>query len=215
MTPAAAPSSDPAFDFAALSIPERSRLLTRCVAPRPIAFVSTRAASGVGNLSPFSFFTAGGANPASVVFCAVNDREGRPKHTLRNIEETREYVINVVSWAMADRMNQASYSYPDSIDELDTAGFSRCSSVRVAPPGVAESPARLECRLHEVVRHGTGASASNYVIGEVVYLSVDDAMCTDGLPDNAKLDQIARLGADLYTRVTPASLFDLPRPLTP
>ena len=204
-----------AFDFATLDIPERSRLITRFVAPRAIAFVSTRSAAGAGNLSPFSFFTGGGSNPASVVFCTVNDRDGRPKHTLRNIEETGEWVINAVSWAMSQRMNQTSYSYPDGVDELEAVGFTHCESVRVAPGGVAESPARMECRLHQVVRHGTGSSASNYVIGEVVYLSVDDAVCTDGLPDNFKLDQIARLGADLYTRVTPASLFSMPRPLVP
>ena len=204
-----------AFDFAALSIPERSRLLTRCVAPRPIAFVSSRSAGGTGNLSPFSFFTAGGSNPASVVFCTVNDREGRQKHTLRNIEATGEYVINVVTFAMARRMNQTSYTYPDDVDELEVAGFTRAPSVRVATDGVAESPVRMECRLHQVVRHGTGPSASNYIIGEVVHISMDDAVCTDGLPDNAKLDQIARLGADLYVRVTPAMLFDMPRPHSP
>lgn len=198
-----------------LDVPSRARLITRIVAPRPIAFVSTLSARGAGNLSPFSFFTAGGSNPPSVVFCTVNDRQGRAKHTLRNIEETREYVINIAAFRMAARMNQASWEYDEPVDEFDAAGFTRAPSFRVAPPGVAESPARLECRLHEIVRHGEGASAGNYVIGEMLYLTVDDDACTDGLPDNAKLDQIARLGGDLYTRVTPATLFALPRPTSP
>jgi flavin reductase (DIM6/NTAB) family NADH-FMN oxidoreductase RutF len=116
---------------------------------------------------------------------------------------------------MAARMNQCSYTYAEDVDEFDVTGFTRAPSVKVAPPGVAESPARLECRLHEIVRHGTGASASNYIIGEMLYLTVDDDACTDGLPDTARLDQIARLGGDLYTRVNPQELFSMARPQQP
>ena len=203
------------YDFGALEIVVRSRLVTRLVAPRPIAFVSTLAASGVGNLAPFSYFTAGGQSPPSLVFCCVNDRRGEPKHTVRNIIERGEFVVNVVTHAMAARMNVTSYDYPYGVDEFETSGFTRRPSVRVAPPGVAESPARLECRLHEVIGHGAGPSASRYVIGEILYATVDDAVCTDGLPDNAKLDQLARLGGDHYTHVPSDSLFDMPRPKTP
>ena len=203
------------FDLRALPIPERSRLLTRVVAPRPIAFVSTLSALGIGNLAPFSFFTAGGSNPPSVVFCTTNDRHGNAKHTLQNIRETGEYVINVVTRAMTANMNTASFEYPADIDEFDIAGFSRTTSRRVAPPGVAESPVQLECRLHSVVSHGEGPSASNYIIGEVVHITVDDAVCTDGLPDNAKIEHLSRLGADYYSHVDPAALFSLARPRTP
>jgi flavin reductase (DIM6/NTAB) family NADH-FMN oxidoreductase RutF len=201
------------FDLRALPIPERSRLLTRVVAPRPIAFVSSLSESGVGNLSPFSFFTAGGSNPPSVVFCTVNDRHGNPKHTLQNIRETREYVINIVTRAMTDRMNMASFEYP--VDEFDVSGFTRVPSRIVAPPGVAESPVQLECRLHTVLSHGDGPSASNYIVGEVVHISVDDAVCTDGLPDNAKIEHLSRLGADYYSQVDAATLFSLARPRMP
>ena len=200
------------FDFAALSVPERSRLLLRLVAPRPIAFVSSRSAAGAGNLAPFSFFNAGGYSPASLVVSPVNDRHGSAKHTLRNIEQTREYVINVVTSAMATRMNRASFEYADGIDEFDAAGFTRAPSVKVGPPGVLESPARLECRLFQVVRHGSGPGAGNYIIGELVHATVRDDVLTDGLPDDAKLDMLARLGADHYLRVTPELLFDIPRP---
>jgi flavin reductase (DIM6/NTAB) family NADH-FMN oxidoreductase RutF len=204
-----------AFDFPALQNAERSRLLGRLVAPRPIAFVSTLSAAGVGNLSPFSFFNAGGYNPASVVVCTVNDRHGNPKHTLTNIEATGEYVINVVTFAIAEKMNITSYEYDADIDEFDRSGLTRVASVKVKPPGVAESPARMECRLHQIVHHGSGPSAGNYIIGEIVYASVDDSVVTDGLPDNNKLDQLGRLGGDLYTRVTPASLFEMARPTAP
>jgi flavin reductase (DIM6/NTAB) family NADH-FMN oxidoreductase RutF len=203
------------FDLRALPIPERSRLLTRVVAPRPIAFVSSLSESGVGNLSPFSFFTAGGSNPPSVVFCTVNDRHGNPKHTLQNIRETREYVINIVTRAMTDRMNMASFEYPADVDEFDVSGFTRVPSRIVAPPGVAESPVQLECRLHTVLSHGDGPSASNYIVGEVVHISVDDAVCTDGLPDNAKIEHLSRLGADYYSQVDAATLFSLARPRMP
>ena len=203
------------FDLRALPIPERSRLLTRVVAPRPVAFVSSLSASGVGNLAPFSFFTAGGSNPPSVVFCTVNDRHGNTKHTLQNIRETGEYVINIVTRAMTDRINTASFEYPADIDEFDVAGFTRTPSRIVAPPGVAESPVQLECRLHTVLSHGEGPSASNYIVGEVVHISVDDAVCTDGLPDNAKIEHLSRLGADYYSHIDPATLFSLARPRTP
>ena len=204
-----------AFDFSDLPIVIRSRLLTRLVAPRPIAFVSTLSAAGVGNLSPFSFFTAGGSNPPSIVFCTVNDRHGNPKHTLENIAATGEYVINIATYAIADRMNTTSYDYHADIDEFDKSGLTRLASVKVKPPGVAESPARIECRLYEIVRHGRGASAGSYVIGEILYATVEDTAITDGLPDNTKLDQLARLGGDYYLRASPESLFVLPRPTAP
>jgi len=203
------------FDYSTLPLVVRSRLATRIVAPRPIAFVSTLSAAGAGNLAPFSFFTAGGSNPPSLVFCAVNDREGREKHTLQNIEATHEYVINVATAAMAAGINRASFEYPDAIDEFDVAGFTRVPSVSVRPPGVLESPVRIECRLHTVLRHGTGASASNYVIGEIIHVSADSDVCTDGLPDSTKLAQLARLGADYYIAARADSLFEMPRPKTP
>ncbi len=203
------------FDLGELSLPERGRLLTRVVAPRPIAFVSTRSADGVGNLAPFSFFTAGGSNPPSLVFCAVNDRHGKQKDTVRNIEETQEFVVSTVSLPMAAKMNQASFEYPPEVDEFEAAGFTRAPSARVAPPGVAESPVRMECRLQQLVRHGAGAQASNYVIGEILLIHVDAAVCADGLPDNAKLQQLGRLGADLYLNVEPDDLWSLARPKTP
>lgn len=200
------------FDYATLPIAERSRLATRLVAPRAIAFVSSCSESGAGNLAPFSFFTAGGSNPPSLVFCAVNDRHGREKDTLINIETTSEYVINVATAAMAAGINQASFEYPPDVNEFDVSGFSSTPSARVKPPGVLESPIRIECRLHTVLRHGAGASASNYIVGEILYVSVDPAVCTDGLPDSRKLTQLARLGGDFYLAASADTIFEMPRP---
>ena len=142
--------------LADLDPPKRHAWLTPLIAPRPIALVSTVSAAGVGNLAPFSFFAMGGQNPQSVAFCPVADRDGNPKDTLRNVLETGEFVINVVSRAMAERVNQASAPYPPEVDELEAVGFTRAASTVVRPWRVAESPAQLECRVFQVVPHGSG-----------------------------------------------------------
>lgn len=203
------------FRLSELSIPERYKLMTPAVAPRPIAFVSSLGADGKGNLAPFSFFNIGGANPPSCVICPLNNRDGVPKDTLLNIEETREYVVNVVTRGMSVKMNQASYTYPRGVDEFDKAGFTRAESKLVAPPRVAESPVQLECKLFQVVRHGEGALASSYIIGEILLMHVDESVMTDGRLDNTKLDLIGRLGADWYCGTTQENLFPLPRPTEP
>jgi len=203
------------FNFSELTIPERYKLMTRAVAPRPIAFVSTLGADGKGNLAPFSFFNIGGANPPSCVICPLNNRDGIAKDTLLNIEEMEGYVINVVTRPMAEKMNQASYSYERGVDEFDKSGFTRVPSKLVAPPRVAESPVQIECKLFQIVRHGEGALASSYIIGEMLLMHVDDTMLTEGQLDNTKLDLIGRLGADWYCGTKPENLFLLPRPMDP
>lgn len=201
------------FDLQNLSKVEAYQLVTRIVAPRPIALVSTLDGKGVGNLAPFSYFMMGGSNPPSCVICPVNTRNGEAKDTARNIPETGEYVINVVTRAMAERMNQCSLAYEAGVDEFDRSGLTRAPAKIVKPPRVAESPIHLECRLHKVTRHGSGPLASSYIIGEIVHVHVSDEQLTDGLPDDAKIEFIGRLGADWYTCVTPASLFELKRPI--
>lgn len=205
----------PQFELGAMERREVYQLLTRVVAPRPIAFVSSLDPEGNGNLAPFSFFSMGGLNPPSLVFCPVNTRDGFVKDTVRNIETTAEFVVNVVTRAMADRMNQASWTYPPECDEFDEAGFTRVESDLVAPPRVAESPVSIECRLHRILRHGQGPLASNYVIGEALKVHVDDAVMDAGSPDARKLDLVGRLGADWYVHAKPESLFELPRPSGP
>jgi len=198
-----------------LAIRDRYLLLNRLVTPRPIALVSALDAEGRGNLAPFSFFSLGGANPPSAVFCTLNDRHGAPKDTLLNVRETGEYVINVVTRTMAEKMNQASWAYERGVDEFDRSGLTRSPGLAVKAPRVAESPVAMECRLFQVVEHGEGALASSYVIGEIVHVHVDDAVLTDGMPDQVKLNQVGRCGADYYTHVTGSSLFELSRPEGP
>lgn len=198
-----------------LDVRDRYLLLNRLVAPRPIALVSSLDKNGRGNLAPFSFFNLGGANPPSAVFCPLNDRHGKSKDTLHNIRETKEYVISIVTRAMAEKVNQASWDYARGVDEFDQAGLTRDTSRVVAAPRVKESPVAMECRLYQIVDHGQGALASSYIIGEIVHVHVDDAVLTGGMPDPVKLDQVGRCGADYYTHVTAGSMFELRRPEGP
>src|SRR5262249_49639149 len=159
---------------------DRYAAILPCVGPRPIAFVSSLSASGAPNLAPFSFFNMGGANPASLVFCPTTTRNETEKDTLLNVQETREFVIAVVTRDMAERVNAASYEYPRGTSEWEKAGFTPRPATKVKPALVAESPVNFECRLFQVVRHGDGPVTANYVIGEVVMCHYDEAILTDG-----------------------------------
>lgn len=192
---------------------QRYRLLTSLIAPRPIAFVSTLDAEGRGNLAPFSFFMMGGGKPPSLAFSPLHDRQRGPKDTLRNIEATGEFVVNVVTRAMAARVNQASFDYGAEVDEFDAAGFTREPSRLVRASRVAESPAAMECKLFQVVRHGEGPQAANYVIGEIVHVRIaDSALRDDGLFDTAGQGLCARLGRSEWAELRADGVFDLPRP---
>jgi len=200
------------IDPAALSQQDAYRILLHCVAPRPIAFTSTLSPDGVPNLAPFSYFMAGGANPPSVVISPLTDRTGQPKDTLRNIQATGEYVINVVTYAMKEKMNQTSAEYPYGVNEWEMAGFTPLPAVKVKPARVQESPLAIECRLFQVVPHGSGPLSANYIIGEVVYFHVAKALMEDETIDARRVDYIARMGADWYARANTDSMFALPRP---
>ncbi len=211
--------SDTAFrgvDPATIPPAEAYALLTGCVVPRPIAFVSTLSRAGVANLAPFSFFNAGGAHPPSVVFMPVTSGTNRDKDTLHNVRETGEYVIHLVTWALRERMNQASADYPPDVDEFAEAGFTKTPSVKVKPFRAAECPIALECRLFTIVEHGEGPYHANYVIGEVVYFHLAETLLNEkGRVEAERLDAIARLGGPNYARVTPESVFSMPRPGAP
>ncbi len=201
------------ISLTSLSPRERHALLTPLIAPRPIAFVSTLSADGVGNLAPFSFFAMGGQNPQGVAICPTADRHGNPKHTLLNIRATGEFTINIVSREMAERVNQASAPYPPEVNEFDVTGFTQAASRVVKPPRVAEAPAALECRVFRIVPQGEGPLHGTWVLGEVLHVWVrDDVLDADGRPDTAKVHPAARMGRDEWAEVTPAVTFRLARP---
>lgn len=203
------------LDTSSLTPREVHALLTTIVAPRPIAFVSTLSADGRPNLSPFSYFNLGGANPPSVVFSVTNNREGKEKDTILNVRETREYVVNAVDFSMAEPMNVTSASYPRGVSEWEMAGFRMEPSVMVRPARVAQSLVAMECRLHCIVPHGSGPLACHYVIGEVLLIRMHDKAWKDGALDPLELDLIGRMGSDYYCRTEPGSLFTLRRPSSP
>lgn len=187
---------------------EGYRLITNLVVPRPIAFVSTQSAAGVRNLAPFSYFNLGGSNPLSVMFSPAGQPSGEPKDTLANILETKEYVINLVVRDMVAEMNKTSAGVPPHVDEWELSGLTALPSVVVAPPRVAESPVHLECKLFEVVSHGSGIGAANYVIGEVVHMHVDPYV----LENLEAFGTVARLGGAAYLDSAALERFVIERP---
>ena len=188
-------------------------LLNRIVLPRPIAFVSSISASGIANLAPFSYFTLGGLNPPAAVFCPVNDREGKQKDTLRNIAETKEYVIHIVTEEIASAMNETAATVPPEVDEFELGGFTAVKSDLVVAPRALESPAAMEMRLLQIVSPGTGPMSGNFVIGEILRIHLNESILDDdGHPSLEKLRVVGKLGGDGYTRVPESSVFDMPRP---
>jgi len=178
------------------------KLLTNLVVPRPIALVSTIGADGVPNLAPFSFFMLGGSNPASLMISPTLTGKGLMKDTLRNIRETGEFVVNLVTREMADDMNQTSRNLPANESEWSWTKFAALPSSMIAPERVLESPVHLECKLFEVVEHGQGPNAARYVIGEVLMAHFEDS--GSGL--------IARLGGPEYVDLGTVESFELQRP---
>jgi flavin reductase (DIM6/NTAB) family NADH-FMN oxidoreductase RutF len=174
------------------------RFLISAVVPRPIAFVSTVGRSGDANLAPFSYFNAVASEPPLVAI-AIADRADDPKDTLRNIRETREFVVNVVSEPLLDAMVNTAGEWPARVSEFGTSGLTPAPSERVRPPYVAESPLQLECTLYREIPLGN----SFLMVGEVVLARVRDDVLTDGRVDPAKLAPIGRLGGELYAPLGP------------
>lgn len=190
---------------ASLSHREGYRLMISAFIPRPIAFVSTRSLDGVDNCAPFSYAMGVSSDPM-VLAVSVGSRDGQPKDTARNILETGEFVVNLVTEAIAERMNIASGDYAPEVSEFDEAGLSRAASEVVRAPRIAESPVNFECRLLQSV-----VVADNTVcFGEVVRLHLDERVITDGLVDPRKLKAVGRLGGRGYCRTQ--DIFEMPRP---
>jgi flavin reductase (DIM6/NTAB) family NADH-FMN oxidoreductase RutF len=187
---------------------QRYRLLISTVAPRPIAWISTRAADGSLNLAPFSFFQALTGTPPLVVV-SIGKRKGAPKDTLHNIQETGEFVINTVTEELAEKMNLTSGDYEAATDEFELAGLTPAPSEIVKAPRVAESPINMEARLFQLVP--LNGSDYSLVIGEILCWHVaEGCLAPDGLVDIARIRPIARLARDEYTKF--GEVFSMPRP---
>jgi len=184
------------------------RTLAGAVVPRPIAWVSTTSPDGVDNLAPYSFFNVAAVDPPVVMFAPVDDADSPEglKDTPRNVRETGEFVVNVVTESVAAAMNETAATLPAGESEFDRADVTRADSRRVAAPRVAESPVAFECSLSEMVDVG----GSTMVLGEVEWVHLDDEVTTDGKLDVRKLDAVGRLSGSFYA--TTDDRFSMERP---
>jgi flavin reductase (DIM6/NTAB) family NADH-FMN oxidoreductase RutF len=189
--------------------------LQSAVAPRPIALASTIDAEGNPNLSPFSFFNVFSSNPPILVFSpARRVRNNTTKHTLENVLEIKETVINVVTYDMVHQTSLSSTEYPDDVNEFEKAGFSMLESDIVKPFRVAESPIQMECKVNDVIALGDQGGAGNLVICEVVKMHIsEDVLSDEGYIDQETLDLVSRAGGSYYSRAK-SGFFEIPKPLS-
>jgi flavin reductase (DIM6/NTAB) family NADH-FMN oxidoreductase RutF len=208
---------------------ELYNILISAVVPRPIAWVSTLSAYGQPNLAPFSFFNAVCAKPPLLVFApgmrlpknsgaTAGDRAGTPsgepagtpKDTLRNIRETGEFVINMVTYELAEAMNLTSGDYDAAINEFEVAKLTSAPSKVVRPRRVAESPVSFECKLYRILDFNPAPEGGSLVIGEIVSIHINEQYIKEGRLDRNSLDLIGRMGGMQYTRTT--ERFEMVRP---
>lgn len=194
---------------------EFDNLLKHAIAPRPICFASTMDKEGNVNLSPFSFFNMMGQNPPICVFSPLRKmRDGSTKHTLENVWEHPECVINIVNYDMVQQQSLASVEYEKGVNEFIKAGFTPIASEIVQPPRVSESPFQMECKVREVISISDEPGAANIVIAEVVKMHVQEQYLDENNDVHPQdLDLVARLGGDWYCRVTPETLFEVEKPI--
>jgi flavin reductase (DIM6/NTAB) family NADH-FMN oxidoreductase RutF len=225
--------------FSPSEIPYRDlyNILLGSVAPRPIGWVSTLSSSGQPNLAPFSFFNCVCADPPLLAFApalrpptkpdSAADRSqgvaqgaaptaapgtapGMAKDTLRNVRETKEFVVNVVTYELREAMNLTSGEYDSSVNEFQLANLTPQPSKIVRPPRVAESPVSFECKLHQILDFSNAPTGTSLVIGRIVSIHINDAHLKDGKLDRNSLDLIGRMGGNQYTKTT--ERFDMVRP---
>jgi flavin reductase (DIM6/NTAB) family NADH-FMN oxidoreductase RutF len=199
-----------------LSTQALQQYLQYAIAPRPICFASTIDLKGNVNLSPFSFFNLFSMNPPVCIFSPSRRvRDNTTKHTLENILEVPECVINIVNYDMVQQMSLSSCDFPKDTNEFNKAGFTPLTSELVRPPRVAESPIQFECIIQEVIKLGDNAGAGNLVLALIKKIHInEEVLDANKNIDQAKLDLVARLGGDWYARITEDNLFKVEKPNT-
>ncbi len=204
------------FNLKDLKPAEKQYYLQHVVAPRPICFASTIDKAGNVNLSPFSFFNLFSSNPPIVVFSpARRVRDNTTKHTLQNVLEVPEVVINIVTYDMVQQTSLASCEFPKETNEFVKAGFTAIPASIVKPPMVKESKVQMECTVIEVKPLGTEGGAGNLVICEVMVMHIDDSLLDENKKiDQRKINHVARLGGDWYCVVNENNLFQVEKPNT-
>ena len=203
------------IDPTSISQQELHGYLLSAVAPRPICFASTIDKDGNVNLSPFSYFNLFSVNPPIMVFSpSRRGRDNTTKHTLDNVLEVKETVINIVNYDMVEQMSLSSTEYAHGVNEFVKAGFTQVPSDIVKPPRVGEAPVAFECIVDQVIALGDEGGAGNLVLAKVVKIHVNEAFLdTDGNLDTPKLDLVARMGGNWYCRANGDALFEIPKPI--
>jgi flavin reductase (DIM6/NTAB) family NADH-FMN oxidoreductase RutF len=202
------------FDLQQLKPADKQYYLQHVIAPRPVCFASTIDKKGQVNLSPFSFFNLFSTQPPIVVFSPSRRlRNNTTKHTLENVMEVPEVVINIVTYDMVQQVSLASCEFPKEVSEFIKAGFSEQPATLVKPPMVKESHIKLECKVNEIKPLGTEGGAGNLVICEVLVMHIDDSLLDENnRPIQQKIHHIARLGANWYCKVDESNLFEVEKP---
>ncbi len=196
-----------------ISVPEIQKLLQGGVGPRPIALVSTISKVGINNLSPFSFFNVFGANPPVIAFSpSRRGKDSSLKDTYLNIIETKECVVQSVTYEMVEQVSLASTEYEKGIDEFIKSGLTPIDSDLIKPKRVKESPFQMECKLLDLMSYGESGASANIAICEVVKFHVDEDIFVNGLIHPNKIDLVARMSGDFYCRAFGDAIFEVEKP---
>ena len=185
------------------SLKDNHKLMIGSIVPRPIAFVSTKSADGILNLAPFSYFNGVCSNPPTIMFApARRGYDGLTKDTLNNIQDTNEFVVNIVSEDFVKPMVACATDYEKDVDEFEISNLTPADSLKVAPPLVKESKVSFECQLNTIVEIGKAEPGAGFVvIGTIVMFHMDDKVYKDGRIDLKELNPVGRLAGNSYTRV--------------
>ena len=199
-----------------LTVQKLHQYLLGAIGPRPIAFASTVDTEGKPNLAPFSFFNVFSANPPILIFSpARSGRTNTTKDTYNNVKVVPEVVINVVNYDIVHQMSLASSPYAPGVNEFEKAGFTALKSDNVKPFRVAESPVQFECKVNEVIELGIEGGAGNLIICEVLKIHIhDEVLDSNGMIDQQKIDLVARMGGDWYSRANAESMFEITKPIS-
>lgn len=199
-----------------IPVPKLHHYLLGGVGPRPIALASTVDKDGNPNLSPFSFFNVFSANPPIMVFSpARSGKTGATKNTFDNVKETREVVINVVTYAIVQQVSLASSPYEKGVNEFVKSGLTPVVSDLVKPFRVKESPVQFECKVNDIIELGQNGGAGNLVICEVVKIHINENVLDENdMIDQQKIDLVSRMGGNWYCRADQHAMFEVAKPIT-
>ncbi|MGA2551331.1 MAG: flavin reductase family protein [Burkholderiaceae bacterium] len=201
------------LDFSKLEARDAYFWMASTITPRPVAWVSTLSSQGVSNLAPFSFFQMITASPPTLMISPLKNGDGSMKDTPRNIEQTRQFVVNLVAYPMVKLMNETSFGFDPGLSEFEQCGISSLPSELVKPPRVKDAIVSFECELAQFMPYPAESPSCFVILGRVVAAHIDERIVgEDKKVDPIKLDLVSRMGADWYGRTNAVENFELVRP---